>query len=410
MATIDRSPLIEEGDASITLAERALRSGGQRREVFDVIVIGGGQAGLSVGYHLAKCGVRFVILDADERVGDSWRKRWDSLRLFTPAKFNGLDGMRFPAPRNYFPTKDEMASYLDAYAKRFELPVRNGVRIERLWMRAGRYVAKAGGVEFEAPQVVVAMAKYQRARLPAFAADLCCQITQLHSIDYRNVGQLQPGSVLLVGAGNSGADIALEVARAGHKTWVSGRDVGQLPFRLERPLARYLLQPLVLDFVFKHVLTVNTPVGRKVRRAVLTKGGLLIRVKRSDLAAAGVERVPRITGVKSGLPLWEGGRTFPVDNVIWCTGFEPGFDWIELPVWGDHGMPKHQSGLVASHPGLYFVGLPFLHSMSSSMVNGVGRDAARIVQAIKARYDVIRGDAAATCESLGSAASGSRSS
>lgn len=410
MATIHRTPLLEEGAASIQLGQRESRSAGHRREIFDVIVIGGGQAGLSVGHHLAQCGMRFVILDANERVGDSWRKRWDSLRLFTPARFDGLDGMRFPAPPNYFPTKDEMASYLGAYAQRFALPVRNGVRVERLSMRAGRYVATAGSTEFEAPQVVVAMARYQRARLPAFASELSRHITQLHSIDYRNARQLQPGGVLLVGAGNSGADIALEAASAGHKTWISGRDVGQLPFRLDSPLGRYLLQPLVVGFVFKHVLTVNTPIGRKVRRAILTRGGPLIRVKAADLSAAGVERAPRITGVKDGLPLLEGGRTLPVENVIWCTGFEPGFEWIDLPVGGEHGMPEHQSGLVASHPGLYFVGLPFLHSMSSSMVNGVGRDAARIVKAIKARYDVIPGDVAATCESLGSAANGSRPS
>ena len=382
MGKINGEPLIEEGDASMQLAGRVLRNVGVRREAFDVIVIGGGQAGLSVGYHLAKHGLRFVILDANERVGDAWRNRWDSLRLFTPVKFNRLDGMPFPAPGNHFPTKDEMANYLEAYARRFELPIRNGVRVERLWMRAGRYVASAGDLEFEAPQVVVAMAKYQRARLPACAAELSRHITQLHAADYRNPRQLQPGSVLLVGAGNSGADIALEVARAGHKTLLAGRDVGQLPFCLDSLLGRYLFQPLVLGFVFRHVLTVNTPMGRRARRALLSKGGPLIRVKRSDLAAAGVERVSRVVGVKGGAPLLQDGRTPSVANIIWCTGFESGFDWIDLPVWDSGGMPRHRSGLVESHPGLYFVGLTFLHSMSSSMVQGVGRDAARIVKTI----------------------------
>ena len=383
MSLDEATNLIEEGAASMHLAERPPRHVTTRREAFDVIVIGGGQAGLSVGYHLARAGARFLILDENERVGDPWRRRWDSLRLFTPAKFDGLDGMPFPAPGNYFPTKDEMASYLEAYARRFQLPVRNGVRVERLFKRDGRYVVRAGALELEADQVVVAMAKYQHAKTPAFAAALSSEITQLHSNEYCNLSQLRPGGVLLVGGGNSGADIAMEAARAGHKTWIAGRDNGQIPFRPERFWGRNLLGPLVIGFVFRHVLTVKTPLGRKARPVVLSKGGPLIRVKRSDLAAAGVERAPRVVGVCGGRPLLQDGRTLDIANVIWCTGFHPGFDWIDLPVFGDDGEPKHESGVVESQPGLYFVGLPFLHSMSSSMIHGVGRDAARIVEAIK---------------------------
>ena len=306
MTSSQATRLIEEGAASIELA---------RREIFDVIVIGGGQAGLSVGYHLARAGARFVILDAQERVGDAWRKRWDSLRLFTPAKFDGLDGMPFPAPRNYFPTKDEMADYLEEYARRFRLPVRTGTRVERVFDRGGRYVVQAGHCELEARQVVIAMAKYQRTKVPGFAGSLSSDILQLHSMDYRNLSQLQPGSVLLVGAGNSGADIALETARAGHKTWMAGRDTGQLPFRGERFLGRNVFMPLVLGLVFRHLLTVKTPLGRKMRPAVLSKGGLRIRVKTSDLTAAGVQGAPRVVGVRNGKPLLEDGRTLTVGNV-----------------------------------------------------------------------------------------------
>jgi hypothetical protein len=217
--------------------------------------------------------------------------------------------MRFPAPRNSFPTKDEMADYLESYAQRFRLPVRNCMRVERLWKRGQRYVATAGNLEFEAPHVVIAMAKYQSGRVPAFAAGLSGRITQLHSGDYRNLNQLQPGAVLLAGAGNSGADIALEVARAGHRTWLAGRDVGQLPFRPQSFLGRNVLQPLVLGFVFRHVLTVKTPVGRKARPAILHNGAPLIRVKRCDLQAAGVQRVPRVTSVREGAPVLADGRT-----------------------------------------------------------------------------------------------------
>jgi putative flavoprotein involved in K+ transport len=385
MSINEATQLVEDGGVSMQQVERTLIHATPEREVFDVIVIGGGQAGLSVGYHLARAGARFIILDANERIGDSWRNRWDSLRLFTPAKFDGLDGMPFPAIRNYFPTKDEMANYLEAYASRFRLPVRNGVRVERLFKHGARYVVTAGTLELEAAQVVVAMAKYQRAKVPAFAAALSRDITQLHSNDYRNLSQLQPGGVVLVGAGNSGSDIALEAARAGRKTWMAGRDTGQLPFRPERFLGRNLFVPLVLGFVFRHVLTVKTPMGRKARSGVLTKGGLRIRVKAKDLEAAGVERVPRVVGVRGGGLSLEDGRTLTAANIIWCSGFHPSFDWIDLPVFGDDGEPKHRSGLVDSETGLYFVGLPFLHAMSSSMIHGVGRDAARIAAAIKLR-------------------------
>ena len=164
MTVKDPTQLIEEGAAAIRLSGPGPRPAGPRRQSFDVIVIGAGQAGLSVGYHLAGAGVRFVILEAHARIGDAWRGRWDSLRLFTPAKFDGLPGMAFPAPRNHFPTKDEMADYLEAYARGFALPVRTGVRVERLFQRGARYVVASGAGEFEAAQVVVAMAKYQQGR------------------------------------------------------------------------------------------------------------------------------------------------------------------------------------------------------------------------------------------------------
>ncbi len=172
-------------------------------ERYDVIVIGGGQAGLSAGYHLKQRGLSFVILDAARRVGDAWRQRWDSLRLFTPARFDGLDGMPFPAPATYFPTKDEMADYLEAYAAHFDLPVRSGVRVDRLSKAGDVFVVEAGGRRYEAGQVIVAMSKYQKPFVPDFAGMLDPEIVQLHSLDYRHPGQLRDGSVLLVGAANS---------------------------------------------------------------------------------------------------------------------------------------------------------------------------------------------------------------
>jgi putative flavoprotein involved in K+ transport len=364
----------------MSAAEQLLRSIPNQRspERFDVIVIGGGQAGLSVGYYLARRGLRFVILDAHERVGDSWRKRWDSLRLFTPARFDALVGMPFPAPADSFPTLRQMADYLEAYAKRFQLPVRNNMRVESLELRNGRYFVGAGGSEFEADQIVVAMANYQQPRTPALASALQADVVQLHSSAYRNPEQLRDGPVLIVGAGNSGAEIGIELAKRGRQVWLSGRHTGEAPFRINSFWARLVLARLLLRFVFHRILTIRTPMGRKARPKILGRGTPLIRTRLTDLLGAGVQRVARVAGVKDGLPLLEDGKVLDVANVIWCTGFHPGFSWINLPIFDERGAPIHEGGIVESHPGLYFVGLNFLYSMSSSMIHGVGRDAARI--------------------------------
>ena len=353
------------------------------RQRINTVVIGGGQAGLSVGYHLQRKGVQFVILDASARVGDAWRNRWDSLCLFTPAKFSGLDGMRFPAPRNSFPTKDAMADYLENYARHFQLPVRSGVRVERLSRLGDRFLVVTGDQQFEADNVVVAMSGWQRPRVPAFARDLNPRIVQLHTFEYRNPSQLQPGGVLIVGAGNSGAEIALDVVR-GHETWLAGPDTGHVPFRIEGLVARTLLVRLVLRVVFHRILTVKTPLGRKVRAKMLHHGEPLVRTKPQDLVAAGITRVPRVARIENGRPVLEDGRVLDVSNVIWCTGFNSGFSWIDLPVFDADGDAKHESGVVSSEPGLYFVGLKFLYAASSSAIHGVGRDAARIADRIGA--------------------------
>ena len=354
------------------------------REHFDAVVIGGGQAGLSVGYHLARAGIDFVILDASEQIGDSWRQRWDSLRLFSPARFDGLAGMPYHARGHVFPTKDEMAEYLQAYARRFRLPVRNGTRVQRLTRVNRRYLVHAGSREIESAHVVMAMSGYQQPRVPAFASQLPASIVQLHSSEYRNLSQLSPGPVLIVGAGNSGAEIAREVARS-HSTWLSGPGTGQLPFRIESHAAACLFLPLLIGFFFHYALTVRTPLGRFVRSKVLQRGAPLIRVKAQDLAALGVQRVSRTIGVCDGLPKLQDGRRLEVANVIWCTGYRHDLSWIELPVFEEDCEPRHIHGVVRDEPGLYFVGLHFLYAMSSAMIRGVSRDAARVTGVIAAR-------------------------
>lgn len=355
---------------------------------YDVVIVGAGQAGLSVGYYLLGQGLTFIILDAHKRVGDAWRTRWDSLRLFTPARYCGLAGMPFPAPGFAYPTKDEMANYLESYAVHFNLPLRNGTRVDSLTKEGDRFILTAGDSRFEAKNVVVALSNYQEPRLPSFAAALDPKIVQLHSSDYRNASQLQKGNVLVVGAGNSGADISSEVAHT-HHTWLAGRDTGHVPFRIEGIAARMLV-PFLFRIVFHRVLTVNTPIGRKMRGKVLSGGGWpLVRVKPRDLAAAGVERVPKVVGVRDGLPSLEDGRMVDVTNIIWCTGYQSAFSWIKLPIF-DNDKPMHQRGLVANEPGLYFVGLDFLYAASSSMIHGVGRDAAYVAKHVASRAHVER--------------------
>ena len=352
-------------------------------ESFETVVIGGGQAGLSVGYHLRKQGQRFVILDASERIGDAWRNRWDSLMLFTPARSCGLDGMRFPAPAASYPTKDQMADFVGTYAKHFELPVRSGMRVRRLARDGLRFVVEAGDTQFEADNVVVAMSNSQVSRVPALAADLAPDITQLTSEDYRNPAQLPPGGVLVVGMGNSGADIALEISRS-HDTWLAGKETGHIPFRIETVFARHVLTRIV-RFLQHNLLSVKTPVGRKLRPKMMSETVPLIRVKQKDLVDAGITRTPRIATVRNGLPVTEDGQAIDVKTVVWCTGFRPGFSWIDLPVLGDRQEPQHLAGIVPQQPGLYFVGLHFLFSLTSAQVSGVGRDARRIVNHIKQR-------------------------
>lgn len=350
--------------------------------VYDTIVIGGGQAGLATGYYLKQQGRQFIILDANERIGDSWRKRWDSLRLFTPARFDGLPGIPFPATAHNFPTKDEMADYLETYAARFELPVRTSIAVDCLSKRAGRFVITAGELLFEADNVVVAMSSWQKPRMPLFAGELDPNIVQLHSSEYQHASQLRDGGVLIVGAGNSGAEIALETAR-GHPVWLSGRETGYVPFRIDSAVARFIVIPILFRLIFHRVLTRNTPIGRKTPRKLLSHGMPLVRTKPKDLSAAGIQRVPRLVGARDGRPLLEDGRVLDVANVIWCTGFHPGFSWIDLPVFGEWE-PLHERGVVTSEPGLYFVGLNFLFAASSSMIHGVGRDAQYVAQAIHA--------------------------
>ena len=351
-------------------------------ERVETAIIGGGQAGLATGYFLKERGRPFVILDAGERVGDAWRTRWESLRLFTPARFDTLPGFPFPRANWSFPTKDEMADYLAAYVERFDLPVRAGVKVERLEKDGDRFVITTSRGRIEADNVVVATGACQVPKVPGFADQLRPDITQLHSKDYQSPSQLRDGDVLVVGVGNSGAEISTELSTT-RRTMLAGKESGHIPARhgslIFRPGFR------VFRFMGHRVLTRGTPIGRKLAPKLLAHGDPLVRIRPKDLAAAGIERVPRVAGIRNGLPLLDDGRVVNVANVIWCTGYRSDFGWIDLPILGDDGEPVHDRGVVGSEPGLYFMGLVFQYSLSSDVLPGMSRDHAFVANHIASR-------------------------
>ena len=349
-------------------------------ERFDTVIVGGGQAGLAVGYHLKKRGRSFVILDGGERVGDSWRGRWDSLRLFTPAKYDGLPGWRFPAKGWSFPTKDEMGDYLEAYADRFDLPVRTRAAVDGLSKVDGRFELTAGGRVFEADNVVVASGAHRIPKVPAFASQLdpghraaaLERVPEPVPAPRRRRPDRRGGQL-------GGRDRVRGVAVA-RRVGVRHARSARSPSDTAGCGARFVI-PL-LRFAGQHVLTLGTPVGRKVRPAFVSRATPLIRVKMKDLMAAGVEQVPRTASVRDGRPVLEDGRVLDAANVIWSTGFRPEYSWIDLPVFGGDGLPLHRRGVVESEPGLYFIGLAFQYGATSDTLPGVGRDARYVARHI----------------------------
>lgn len=348
-------------------------------ERHDVVVVGGGQAGLAASHHLSRSGIEHVVLDASATVGDAWRERWDSLRLFTPAMIDGLPGLPFPAPPGTLPAKDAMADYLAAYAAANRAPVQGGVRVDTLERADGGYALAAGERRLWAPEVVVATGFLTAPHVPEFASALDPSIAHVHSGAYRSPDGLPGRSVLLVGAGNSGVEIGLELAHAGRTVTLAGRTTF-LPRPLQAGGGR-------LFFPFaRRAMTLATPLGRRMRDRMGAHGSApVIRVRAADLDRAGVQRAGRVDGVREGRPVLADGRVLDVDAVVWCTGFRPAFDWIRLPVFGPGGLPRHDRGLVPAAPGLSFVGLPFQTGFLSPLVGGVGADAGEIVSGIARR-------------------------
>jgi len=363
-------------------------------ERIETVIIGAGQAGLATGYHLQRLGRQFVILDGNRSVGDNWRQQWDTLLLYSPAKYDGLPGTPFPAKPWSYPGKDQVADFLASYAAQWRLPVRLNTRVRSLDKEAAGYLVTTDRATIHCDNVVVATGTFGRAaKVPDFAGELDPSILQLHSSEYRRPEQLNDGPVLVVGASHSGTDIAYEVAQT-HPTVLCGRDCGSIPFRPGSRTARVAF-PFVV-FAWRHVLTRRTPIGRKMMPHVRFHGAPMLRVKRVDLERRGVRRLEqRVVGVREGRPELADGTTLDVRNIIWCTGFRQSFDWIKLPILREDGWPDELRGVVESTPGLYFCGLAFQYGFASMVLPGVGRDAEYVARQIAARPVQSQPDAAA---------------
>ena len=353
------------------------------------------QAGLSAGYHLARRGKPFVILDSADRIGGSWLNRWDSLKLFTPSIRDSLPGLAIGGDYR-FPTKDELLDYLERYVATFELPVRLGVKVDGLFREGARFRVTAGAQAFDADHVILATGVHREPRTPDFADEVSDKVVQLHSADYRNPGQLAPGPVLLVGAGNTGAEIAMDLAPT-HHVLLAGRKVGEIPFDTRSWQGRMLFP--VMWWVWEHILTERTKPGRKVQAQMLQgQGDPWIRQKEEDIVQAGVERTSRITAIVDGRPQNEEGEVLDVANVIWCTGFEDGFAWIDLPGLHSSGRLASKRGAVEGQPGLYVLGQHFEYMFNSHTVGGVGKDAAYVVSQLDREPAAVAVAAAGTVE------------
>lgn len=346
---------------------------------YDTLVIGAGQGGLAAAYELQRAGLRFLVLDADARVGDTWRRRWDSLRLFTPAVSDALPGLPFPAPPRSFPTKEAQADYLEAYAKHFELPVVSGARVTRVSRSEAGFVVETSVGRFSAAHVIVASGSNARPNLPAAAHELAPHLKSIHSGQYRRPSDLPAGPVLVVGFGTSGAQIALELCAAGHEVLLSGKPKPRVPRRFLR-----IFGALYWLFVY-HVLTIDTRLGRKLAPKIVAGGAPLIGIDPKQVYAAGIEAVGRVTGTDDGRPVVAEGRRLEVASVVWCTGYSPSYEFLDLPElrFDALGWPRAPYGASPDVPGLYFMGVPYQYGLTSAVIGGAARDARLVVSRLE---------------------------
>ena len=335
----------------------------------DVVVIGGGQAGLAVGYHLAEQGQDFVILDAATERAAAWRGRWDSLRLFTSARYDALPGRPFPGDPDHYPSRDEVVEYLTAYAH--DLPVDLDSRVQQMFPIDDGYRVELEDRAFEANQVVVATGPFQTPRIPALARDLHPSVRSLHSSTYRRPGQIPAGRVLVVGGGNTGYQIAEELATTHEVHLAIGTCQTPMPKRI---LGNDVFR--ILDASGAMSKTADTRVGRRMKERDTLVGSSPRRARRR-----GIHLHPRATGVRGASVVFEGGAELIVDAVVWATGFATDHSWIEADIFDSASRVVQQRGVTPA-PGLYVLGLPWMHTRGSALLGWVGDDAAYVAQQI----------------------------
>jgi len=354
--------------------EQPMGTNGTRDGLLDAVVIGGSQSGLAMAWHRARQGLRFVVLEAGPEIGHTWRSRWDSLTLFTPAQYDALPGMPFPAPVGTYPTKDPVAGYLQAYAAACDLPVRLDARATHLSPAQEGFEVHTYDDVLRARQVVVATGPFQVPFTPEPARRLDASVTQLHSARYRNPQALPPGPVLVVGGGNSGFQIAEELAAASRRVDLSiASKQPVLPQRLAGKDLFWWLTRLGLMRV-----STESRLGRRMSRR-----DFIIGSSRRRLQKQGVRFRPRLTGAGGHSVQFADGSTLGADVVIWATGYRPDYSWIHVPGVAWDGQVTHRRG-VTDVPGLYFLGLTWQHSRGSALLGFVNEDAAYLAGRIAA--------------------------